>query len=354
MIQIPLNRIPAESRTTVAQRKANWAASTGTNEPLRNTQDTEYYGDITIGTPPQKFVILFDTGSSNLWVPSSQCSTSNQACQTHNKYTSAKSSTYKKNGTSFSIQYGTGSLTGFVSRDSVTVSGLKVTGQLFAEAVREPGNTFVNAPFDGILGMGWRQISVNNMPTVFDNLFAQGLVEKNLFSFWLNRDEKSSKGGVLTLGGSDPDYYEGELFYIPIDRKGYWQFKVEGASVGKVKICNGGCQAIADTGTSLIAGPQRDIAELNRLIGAEPNGIVGCDKISTLPDVTFTINGKDFVLKPEDYILVETSLGQKECQSGFFASGNLWILGDVFLGAYYSEYDVGNARLGLAKAKKSK
>lgn len=69
----------------------------------------------------------------------------------------------------------------------VQIASLCVKGQLFAEATSEPGLTFVAAKFDGILGMGYPNIAVNQMTPVFNNMIAQKKVEKPIFAFWLDR-----------------------------------------------------------------------------------------------------------------------------------------------------------------------
>ena len=110
------------------------------------------------------------------------------------KYESGDSATAETNGASFAIQYGSGSLSGFLSADTLRWGDLEIKHQTFAEATKEPGLAFMFAKFDGILGMGWAQIAVDRVSPPFYNAFEQGLVKENVFSFWLNRDADSSTG----------------------------------------------------------------------------------------------------------------------------------------------------------------
>lgn len=269
--------------------------------------------------------MVFDTGSSNLWVPSKKCHWTNIACLLHNKYDSNKSKSYKKNGTDFEMRYGKGSVSGFLSEDTVAVAGVNVTGQGFGEAISEPGMAFVFAKFDGILGMAYDSIAVDGVAPMFYNMVGQKVVDEPVFSFYLNRDPNTTVGGELVLGGSDPNHYTGDFTYLNVTRQKYWEFKMDKVSTKGGTFCKGGCKAIADTGTSLIAGPAKEVAKLSELIGAKPaaaqKGVyeVNCTEVPKLPDVDLVLAGKSFSLRGPEYVLVIDVLGVKQCLSGFLA-----------------------------------
>jgi len=322
----------------------------------------------------------------------------------------------------------------------VNFGGLLIKGQSFAEATNEPGIAFVAAKFDGILGMAYDSISVDHVTPVWYNILNQHLVSEPVFAFYLNRNPSASDGGELVLGGVDSAHYKGDFHYVNITKKLYWEFTMDDFRVDGVSYCSGGCNAIADTGTSLLAGPSKVIAEINKKIGAEgvlaqecvlliaeygpivieglvknldPNKIcsevglcgsgegaacalckvvissldsilgqnrteseiiaameklcgllpstggeafVDCSTVPSLPNVDIVLAGKTFTLTPQQYILEIDEAGQKVCISGFLGLdlppnvGPLWILGDVFLGAYYTKFDFGKSRLGFATA----
>nr|WMI02465.1 cathepsin E [Paralichthys olivaceus] len=263
----------------------------------------------------------------------------------------------------FGIHYGSGHLLGVMARDTLKVGGLTIVNQEFGESVYEPGATFVLAKFDGVLGMGYPALAEILGNPVFDNMLAQKTVDAPVFSFYLSRRTSSgSTEGELMLGGTDESMYIGPINWIPVTAKGYWQIKLDSVAVqGVSSFCPRGCQAIVDTGTSLIAGPSNEILSLQQLIGATPTNIgeffIDCARLSSLPHVTFVLGGRDYTLTAEQYVRKEM-LGDRElCFSGFqnvdivSPEGPLWILGDVFLTEYYSVFDRGQDRVGFAPAK---
>ncbi|KAK9879328.1 hypothetical protein WA026_004180 [Henosepilachna vigintioctopunctata] len=370
LIRIPLTKfktvrqsfIEVGTNTNIINTKYGPCPGNPVPEVLFNYMDAQYYGPISIGYPPQTFRVIFDTGSANLWVPSATCPYSNVACQLHNKYDNKKSVSYKPNGTAISIGYATGSMKGFLSTDTMSIAGLNIADQTFAEAVTEPGATFAAAKFDGIMGMGFNRISILNVETVFDNMLKQKLVEPK-FSFFLNRDANDQYGGEMLLGGSDPAYYTGNFTYLNISRPAYWQFKMDYMEVGGAKFCNGGCQAICDSGTSLIGVPTALLGPIQKAIGAKKEGglyQVPCNETSTLPNLNFSLGDKLFILEPRDYIVNLTNSVTKKvrCISGItgidvpWPRGPFWILGDIFMGRFYTEFDKGNNRIGFADVKR--
>ena len=323
---------------------------------VHDYQNAQYYGPVSLGTPAQEFQVVFDTGSSNLWVPSSQCTS--WACKLHTKYDSSKSSSYVANGTNFTIQYGSGGVSGFLSQDVMTF-GQMSEAVTFAEVTKEKGMSFLMAKFDGIFGLGWPSISVDQVEPPFQQLYNSGKFSQNLFSFHLG--DSSGQDGELMLGGYNPDKYSGSISWIPLNAETYWQVELNGVVFGS-QTTTSTKRAILDTGTSLLAGPTADVKPMLTAMGATQvmpmiqEYKVDCSTVDSLPDLTFNLGGKHFTLKSSEYILEMTQKGTTTCLvgiSGFdMPSGRepLWIIGDVLLRKYYSIFDVGNQRVGLALA----
>ncbi|KAM8923916.1 pepsin A-like [Pelodytes ibericus] len=320
-------------------------------EPLQNYMDLEYFGTISIGTPPQEFTVIFDTGSANLWVPSVYCSS--PACTNHHMFNPQKSSTFQSTNTPLSIQYGTGSMTGFLGYDTVQVGNIAITNQIFGLSQSEPGSFLYYSPFDGILGLAFPGLASSQATPVFDNMWSQGLIPQDLFSVYLSSNGQS--GSFVLFGGVDTSYYSGSLNWVPLTAESYWQITVDSITVnGQAVACSGSCQAIVDTGTSLIAGPSTPISNIQYSIGAsqDSNGqyVINCNSISSMPTIVFTINGVQFPLPASAYV----RQNQQGCSSGFQAmnlptsSGDLWILGDVFIREYYVVFDRANNYVAMA------
>lgn len=320
---------------------------------INDYENSQYYGEIALGTPEQTFEVIFDTGSSDLWVASSQCDSS---CGRHSKYNSAASSTYVANGTSFDIMYGSGPVSGFQSFDTLNMGGLIVKDQEFAQVTDASGlgAAYKLGKFDGILGMGFGVLSVNKVPTPFSNLVSQGLIDTAQFAFYLGNSFTDK--GELVLGGTDPAHYTGDITWVNLLAATYWEITLGGLSVGGTTYSDAaGAKAIVDSGTSILTGPSTVVAQIAAQIGAkeviEGEYMVAC-KYDTLPDFVFQIDGKDYTLTASDYLIPDGDL----CLLGMMGmdvappTGPLWILGDVFMRKYYTVFDTANERVGFALA----
>ena len=171
--------------------------------------NAQYFGEIEVGTPGQKEMVVFDTGSSNLWVPNHK-----PFLSSHNIYDHSKSSTYKKNGTTFAIQYGSGPVSGVFSADDVAIGDLKLKDYTFAEVDKTSGLGigYILGKFDGILGLGWDSISVGHVKTPMKALVESGKLPKPIFAFYLGNNQP----GELLFGGVDPKHYSGDFSFVPL------------------------------------------------------------------------------------------------------------------------------------------
>ncbi|XP_046933205.1 renin [Lynx rufus] len=330
---------------------------------LTNYLDTQYYGEIGIGTPPQTFKVIFDTGSANLWVPSTKCSPLYTACEIHSLYDSSESSSYMENGTAFTIHYGSGKVKGFLSQDEVTVGGITVT-QTFGEVTELPLIPFMLAKFDGILGMGFPAQAVGGVTPVFDHILSQGVLKEDVFSVYYSRNSKNSHllGGEVVLGGSDPQYYQGNFHYVSVSKTGSWQIKMKGVSVRSATlVCEEGCMVVVDTGASYISGPTSSLRLLMETLGAKELStneyVVNCKQVPTLPDISFHLGGRAYTLTSSDYVLKDPYGNDGLCTLALHGldvpppTGPVWVLGASFIRKFYTEFDRHNNRIGFALAR---
>uniref|UniRef100_A0A8C2XK76 pepsin A n=1 Tax=Cyclopterus lumpus TaxID=8103 RepID=A0A8C2XK76_CYCLU len=305
---------------------------------------TTYYGEIGIGTPPQIFKVLFDTGSSDLWVPSVSCTSS--ACDKHSKFNSSASSTFEAGTKTFTILYYNGYSSGITGYELIEIGNLFVHNQIIGLAETE--SIFLDSvPWDGILGLAFPGLSHEG-----------GHKQRNR--------KCCTSGSMLILGGMDSSYFTGTMKWIPVYMAtNFWNIQIQSITInGNTVACSGSCAAVVDSGTSFIIGPDKDITNINGWLGAslDQNGdaTVSCGVTHFLPDVVFNINGYSFALPPSAYVLkvynllpslmlsVRSPQSASGCRTGF-ASGT-WILGEVFMRQFYTTFDVGNNRVGFAQA----
>jgi hypothetical protein len=361
------------------------------SEPEKDYQDAIYVGEVDIGTPAQKFNLVLDTGSSNLWVTDKTCGgggncpsvCSNQylcqflcdktccskirgkagdPCANKAKFDSSKSSTYVKKGDAFSIQYGTGSCSGFLGQDKVCMgaSNICYNTQVFGQA-NHLAAFFAGQPLDGICGLGWPSIAVDHVTPPIQNMLSS--LDKPLFTVWMTAiglANSGSVGGQITYGAYDSSNCNmgatgSGITWVSLTSETYWQFRMSKVQAGSVTK-TGRWQVISDTGTSLLAAPSDIVTDIGKAFGGTYDSQYGIYFISctaTPAPIILTINGHTYSITYKNYIV---PAGNNQCYLGVegFSGGGFgpsWILGDVFIRQYCNVYDIGNKRIGFASAK---
>jgi len=330
----------------------------------RNNQASEYYGQVTVGSPPQSFLVVFDTGSGNLLLPSKECT--DEACTSHKRYDSTVSATSMQvayadepikavaaDGTRdiVTITFGTGEMSGVYVRDNICLG----TGNIcckanFVAATDESDEPFSLVPFDGILGLSLPEMAEGPDFSVFDMMAKSGALKENLFGVFFGNEGEQSE---ITFGTYRQSSMATDLFWSNVTQAGYWQVQMDDVTLSnkRLSICSGPtkCQVAVDTGTSLLAGPSDVVSKLVETLQVADD----CSNLRSLPDLGFIVNDHILNLSPEDYVS-QTVAG---CSLGLMSldipppKGPLFIFGDPFLRKYYTVYDRKNSRVGFALAR---
>ncbi|KAJ9131018.1 Secreted aspartic proteinase [Pleurostoma richardsiae] len=349
LIPIPLQTL--EPRLEVRQDTSGpWVQATP------EAYDSEYNCEVMIGDPAQVLNLNFDTGSSDLWVFSSELASDQSSG--HNLYEPADSETSEYlSGESWSISYGDGSTSsGDVYADTVQIGSVAVTSQA-VEAAKEVSDSFVSdTGSDGILGLAFstlNQVSPTRQSTWLENAINDGDLWSELFTAHLLHN----KDGWYNFGYIDDSQHTGTIGYADVDESwGYWKFTIPGFTVGYKPYNATSITAIADTGTSLLLLPDGVVqAYYSCVTGAAYDSSWGgwtfpCS--SALPILTFTIDssGTNFTV-PGNYMnYAPLDSAGTTCYGGLQSDTGIGfsIFGDVVLKAAFVVFDYGNMQMGFA------
>lgn len=348
----------------VARSRATLPLHAGRVAKGKGRHASEYYGTISVGSPPQDFIVLFDTGSGNLVLPSALCDS--PSCAKHTRFNSSHSTTAvdiafaSKPDTAVgddgdqdivNLGYGTGSASGTMIKDKICVGNACAQGH-FVAATEESDEPWGDAPFDGIFGLGLAGLAETPAFSVFDSLVSSHALPVGMFSVFLGAtsDEESE----LAFGPYKRERMAGELMWAPVLKgRGFWQVELEAVVVRgrRLNVTNG--SAIIDTGTSLIAGPGDVVNSLVDSLAVASD----CSNFASLPDISFVVAGHSLALHPVDYVDRDSD---KECSMSLMTQevdkgeGPQFILGDPFLRTYYTVFDRDNMRVGFALAAHAK
>jgi cathepsin D len=334
--------------------------------------DSSYFASMSIGTPPQRFNIILDTGSADLWLASTQCTTCSSGTPL---YDPTRSSSFTGTSNTVAIHYGSGAVQGTIAQDTVSMGGFTIE-QTFV-SVEQTTDHILDGSAAGIMGLAFRGIA-NTRATPF----WQTLIENNMWtspemSFWLRRlitdisaPSEEPNGGVMTLGGRNSSLFTGDIEFLSMPSsaaQSFWLLELSSMTVqGKSVAITAGSSAFSaiDTGTTLIAGPSIDVQNIWAAVpGSQPltgnlQGFYGYP-CSTNVEVSISFGGTSWPINTHDMNLGQSGLGD-QCVGGIFdltlgsdvggGGGNpSWVIGDTFLKNVYSVFRSDPPSIGFAE-----
>ncbi|OAX40039.1 acid protease [Rhizopogon vinicolor AM-OR11-026] len=333
---------------------------------VASIQEYVYLVQMDIGG--QSFWMTFDTGSSDLWVASSDCT--NSDCQGVTRYSSSLSRTLTLSDQSFKLTYLMGSALGTVGTETVTLGPYEISSQMLALANQTSGLGLSSNGNSGILGLAFplaTSIPLTSGTPVLNNLFAHLDDQHRFFAFKLGRNESrdvSYSDSSITVGGLDSSLTNdtSQFVFTPVfasarEEYDFWKLPIQEITINSQilplssSLIRGAPSPIAvlDTGTTLILGPTEDVDAFWNAIGTGASTRfnqqtqtwqVRCERAV---DVRITLgnsdNARDYPLHPEDVNWAEDGARDGWCTGGIQANDAVtsgdWILGDVFLRNVY-------------------
>ncbi|KAI1313038.1 hypothetical protein EDD11_002743 [Mortierella claussenii] len=362
-----LDRIEQELQELQALQRLQKRAFVGVAPVRGNSLDTQWVAAMLIGSPKQEFSVVFDTGSSDLWVSSISCQS--KTCMTLRRFNPSRSSSFIQDGRTWSINYADNSwVSGVLGIDDVTVAGIPVKGQTFGLASVNTGSTAATG-VDGIMGLGFETNSeIGGVKTPVSNMLEQNQIDQAIVSVWLNKasnqDASLSAGGEFIFGGVDPSLYTGSITYVPVTSSKEWQISVEQLFIGRkeLSLSNSASSAIVDTGSSYILFPDYLATAFHRAI---PNSqydkqlgwLIPCALANSrsVGDLTFVLGGQKFSVPISDIVILMSEYNGyclsavdswQELPGHGSQSGIL--LGDLFIKNQYVVYDYDKKQVGFA------
>lgn len=302
--------------------------------------DYSYFIQAQLGSRATPMYMLIDTGASTTWVMGSGCKSA--ACTTHNSFGSADSTTFKDTGTSFSVGYGSGDVSGDLIEDSMKVAGLSVTYSF--GLANETSSQFTQFPFDGILGL-----SMGAEPNFLASLKKAKVVDSNIFAVSLSRSSDGTNEGEISFGAANPSKYTGAISYTALSTKDSWAIPMGDVTVSGKSIGITSKPAYIDTGTTFAFGPPADVTALYKTIPnskSTDNGVTWTVPCDYTISIAFTFSGKSYALSAKDFLSPRSDGTCTGNIYGMEVVTGAWLLGDVFLKNVYTVFDLDQSRIG--------
>lgn len=261
---------------------------------------TAYFSQVDFGSKNKTFLLVIDTGSSDTWVYSSNCSA--QACSNHETLGADDSDTLEVSSNVYRVSYGSGIVSGILARDDISFAGFGVKVE-FGLTISVTSQ-FVNFPIDGIMGLGFPTLSTQGVDGILDVLVNNNLIDSRTFSIALSRASDGLNDGAIQFGGINEDYYTGTMEFSDSDSEhGYWEIVVDDAAHSGTSYGFGPRNAIIDTGTSLILlAPDDAYAFHLGIDDSRSDGSSFAVPCNTTQTIDITISGVTYSIPPIDWV----------------------------------------------------